>query len=178
MQATPSIHFTKVSLFPTSFTRVPASLHSCYFLSLEMQRPVQHFIRDSFPQAVLPAEHPFSSIDTHLTLAYVQKPIKGKKNKNKKPKKHFLFVCVYVFLCVKYMLHKRCHITFAVKQFCNEEGPFLKGEEHAQMLIDLTVEGTQLFAVSGQQLIFIPLQKPDREPSKTYSSFLYYVSTV
>lgn len=70
------------------------------------------------------------------------------------------------------MLHKRCHITFAVKQFCNEEGPFLKGEEHAQMLIDLTVEGTQLFAVSGQQLIFLPLQKPDREPSKTYSSFV------
>lgn len=46
------------------------------------------------------------------------------------------------------------------------------------MLIDLTVEGTQLFAVSGQQLIFLPLQKPDREPSKTYWSFFYYVSTV
>lgn len=76
------------------------------------------------------------------------------------------------------MLHKRCHITFAVKQFCNEEGPFLKGEEHTQMLIDLTVEGTQLFAVSGQQLVFLPLQKPNREPSKTYLSFLYYISIV
>lgn len=34
------------------------------------------------------------------------------------------------------------------------------------MLIDLTVEGTQLFALSGEQLIFLPLQKPDREPNK------------
>lgn len=84
MQVTLSVHLTKVSLFPTSFTGVQAGLHSLYFLSLEMQRPVQHFIRDSFPQAVLPAEHSFSSIDTHLTLAYVQKAINGKKNKNKK----------------------------------------------------------------------------------------------
>lgn len=60
------------------------------------------------------------------------------------------------------MLHKRCHITFAVKQFCDEEGPFLKVEERVQMLVDLTVEGIQLFAVSGQKLIFPPLQKPSR----------------
>lgn len=102
----------------------------------------------------------------------------GKKKQKQKTKKHFLFVCVYVFLCVKYMLHKRCHITFAVKQFCNEEGPYLNGEEHVQMLIDLTVEGTQFLAVSGQQLIFLPLQKPSREPSKNYWSFFCYVSTV
>lgn len=57
------------------------------------------------------------------------------------------------------MLHKRCHVTFAVEQFCNEEGPFLKAEEHSQMLVDLAVEGTRgFFAVLGQQLIFLPLQ--------------------
>lgn len=82
MQATLSIHLTKVSLFPSSCTIVPLCLHSLYFLSLEMQTPMQHFIRDSFPQPVLPTEHSFSSIDTHLSLAYVQKVINGKKNQS------------------------------------------------------------------------------------------------
>lgn len=73
----------------------------------------------------------------------------GKKlQKQKKTKKHFLFVCVYVFLCVKYMLHKRCHVTFAVKQFCNEEGPFLKGEECSQMLLDFNTSVLQYWANS------------------------------
>lgn len=79
MEATLSIHLTKVSLSPSSFTVVPLGLYSLYFLSLETQRPTQHFIRDSFPQSALPA---FSSTDTHLTLAYVQKVINGKKVKN------------------------------------------------------------------------------------------------
>lgn len=58
---------------------------------------------------------PPPSLSSHGSSSSLHLGKKNQKTKTKTPKKHFLFVCVYVFLCVKYMLHKRCHITFAVK---------------------------------------------------------------
>lgn len=64
-------------------------------------------------------------------------------------------------------------LPLLLKQFRNEEGPFLRVEECSQMVIGLTVEGTQLLCTIGPNGWFFFPSISLIESPVTYSSFLY-----
>lgn len=97
----------------------------------------------------------------------------GKKNKNKNEKtKHVLFVCVYVFLCVKYVLHKRCHVTFAVKTVLYRKGPIPEGWRVQSNGHWFDSGGHSAFVLCWANSWFLFPSISLIEPSKT-DSFLY-----